>query len=85
MIIIFIISTSFIEVKQRMWIGYYSMNGGGINWYGAKIIKANSLNEAKALLNTYIKTDKDLSKSTFVPAPSIGYYVREFFEEEILK
>lgn len=84
-LLIFVINTSFYEALPRMWIGYYRMADVKTNWYGAKIIIAPTLNEAKRKFNTYIKTDSVLSKCTFIGAPSIGYKVDEFFEEDILK
>lgn len=84
---IWILSSSLIETKQHFWIGSYNMidEKANINWYGSRVIKANTINDAKRLFNNFIKTDKDLSKCEFIKLPNVGYVVEELKEENILK
>lgn len=87
LVAIWVLSSSLIETKQRFWIGTFNMIDAkaNTNWYGSKVIKANTLSDAKRLFNNFIKTEPDLSKSEFVKPPNVGYTVYEIIEEDILK
>lgn len=87
LVAIWILSSSLIETKQRFWIGSYNMidKKSHINWYGARVIKANTLNDAKRIFNNFIKTDAELSKSEFSKPIKEAYILEEIKEENILK
>jgi len=78
--VILSLTTSFIELPKRYWLGVSCFNGNKEEWIIPKVIESSSREGAKRIYNNHLKINRNTNGRVMV-----SYEVFEVEKDDILK